>query len=446
MSSPNGNNFNMGRGLTLILALLVALILGGNGLVIYQFKRAQLQTDRLTGVSQQLIAVLRLQESLRSFHQQLNELAQSKDAHRLVTEAEPLRAALQKQTQQTRSTLAYLPPGFQVDPAFLTALDTIEVTLPFQLDDIAALAGTGDWEVVRIRLDSELKRIEVTTSDHVQSIDRQLDEELPRAVANMKNVQREIFLVVPMTAISTVLVAAFFGWAIARRILELRLEERVSERTRIARALHDTLLQSFHGLMLHLQVVDDLLPSGEAREKLEQTLELADRAIAEGRDAVYDLRSSATTTNDLSQAVRALCDELATPDAAAFQLMVEGPPRDLHPIIRDEVYRIAREALRNAFSHARARHIEAELIYAERMFRLRIRDDGKGIEPAMLEAGRAGHYGLPGMRERARQIGAEFTIWSRLGTGSEIELSIPGSIAYRTLPRRRFRRLRKKVG
>ena len=444
MTSPNGNYLNIGRGLALIMALLVALILGGNGLVVYQFKRAQIQTDRLTGVSQQLIAVLRLQESLRTFHQRLIELAESKDAHRLITEAEPLRANLQKQTQQTRSTLAYLPPDFRVDPAFLTALDTIEVTLPFQLNDIAALARTGDWEVVRLRLDDELKRIENTTSAHVQSIDRELDEELPRAVANMKDVQREIFLIVPLTAISTVLVAAFFGWAIARRILELRLEERVSERTRIARALHDTLLQSFQGLMLQLQVVDNLLPPGRAKEKLEQTLDRADQAIAEGRDAVYDLRSSATTTNELSLAVRTLANELATPDAAAFELTVEGTSRDLHPIIRDELYRIAREALRNAFSHAGASHIEAELIYAERLFRLRIRDDGKGIEPALVEDGRPGHYGLPGMRERARQIGAEFTIWSRVGSGTEIEVTIPGSIAYRTSPRPRLPRSRKK--
>jgi signal transduction histidine kinase len=442
MTSPNGNYFNIGRGLTLILALLMALILGGNGLVIYQFKRAQLQTDRLTGVSQQLIAVLRLQESLRSFHQRLIELAQSKDAHRLATEAEPLRAALLKQTQQTRRTLAYLPPDFRVDPAFLTALDTIEVTLPFQLNDITALARTGDWDVVRLRLDDELKRIENTTSAHVQSIDRELDDELPHAVANMKSVEREIFLIVPITAISTVFVAAFFGWAIARRILELRLEERVSERTRIARALHDTLLQSFQGLMLQLQVVDNLLPPGRAKEKFEQTLERADQAIAEGRDAVSDLRSSATTTNDLALAVRTLCNELATPDGAAFDLTVEGVSRNLHPIIRDEVYRISREALRNAFTHAGAKHIEAELIYAERVFRMRIRDDGKGIEPALLEEGRPGHYGLPGMRERARQIGAEFTIWSGAETGTEIEVSIPGSIAY--LPRPRFRWFGKK--
>ena len=128
-----------------------------------------------------------------------------------------------------------------------------------------------------------------------------------------------------------------------------------------------------------------MLPPGKAKERLELTLDRADQAIAEGRDAVYDLRSSATTTNDLTQAVRSLCNELTTPDAAEFNLTVEGPPRDLHPIIRDELYRIIREALRNAFTHARAHHIEAELIYAERLFRLRVRDDGQGIEPAVLE-------------------------------------------------------------
>jgi signal transduction histidine kinase len=191
-----------------------------------------------------------------------------------------------------------------------------------------------------------------------------------------------------------------------------------------------------------------LLPQGKAKDELEQTLERADQAIAEGRSAVHDLRLSATTTNDLAQAVRALGNELATPDAATFRLVVEGPARDLHPIIRDELYRITREALRNAFAHARAHHIEAELIYAEALFRIRIRDDGEGIPPAMLEGGRPGHYGLPGMRERAKKIGANLDIWSGAETGCEIELSIPGSIAYLTSPgpRRGFRWLRKKVG
>jgi signal transduction histidine kinase len=227
----------------------------------------------------------------------------------------------------------------------------------------------------------------------------------------------------------------------------LQFEARLSERARIARDLHDTLLQSFQGLMLRLQVVDELLPEGKAKEKFEQTLKRADQAIAEGRTAVYDLRSSTVTTNDLAQALTALGNELAAHDTAAFHLVVEGPPRDLHPIIRDEIYRITREALRNAFSHARAQNIEVEISYAERLFRLRIRDDGVGLAQEFLGQGRPGHYGLAGMRERATQIGAKLSIWSGAGAGTEIELSIPASNAYGKSPKRsRWRLFREKVG
>jgi signal transduction histidine kinase/ligand-binding sensor domain-containing protein len=227
----------------------------------------------------------------------------------------------------------------------------------------------------------------------------------------------------------------------------IRMEERVNERMRIARDLHDTLLQSFHGLMLRFQVVSKLLPEGKAKEQLEKTLERADEAIAEGRSAVYDLRSSATATNDLAEALNGVANELSGEGTATFDLVLEGPPRDLHPIIRDELYRISREALRNAFRHARARHIEAEISFAERVFRLRIRDNGDGIPAEILEQGRPGHHGLRGIRERARQIGADLTIWSRAGTGTEIELSLAGSVAYGAAPRRsRFRLFAKKVG
>jgi nitrate/nitrite-specific signal transduction histidine kinase len=133
---------------------------------------------------------------------------------------------------------------------------------------------------------------------------------------------------------------------------------------------------------------------------------------------------------------RALGDELASQDSAAFRLVLEGTARELHPIPRDEMYRIAREALRNAFRHARATQIEAEIAYGPRMFRVRIRDDGQGIPPAVLKEGRSGHYGLAGMRERAAQIGAKLNIWSGLGAGTEVELSIPGAIAYGTSPGR----------
>jgi signal transduction histidine kinase len=132
----------------------------------------------------------------------------------------------------------------------------------------------------------------------------------------------------------------------------------------------------------------------------------------------------------LTQAVRSLGEELATTDSATFRLVLEGAPRELNPIVRDELYRIAREGLRNAFTHAEAHHIETEITYAERALRLRIRDDGKGIPPEFLEEGRRAHYGLCGMRERARQIGGRLDIWSRAGAGAEIDLSIASGIAY----------------
>ena len=212
----------------------------------------------------------------------------------------------------------------------------------------------------------------------------------------------------------------------------LRLEERVEERARIARDLHDTLLQTFQGLMLRFQVVDELLPPGRAKDELQSTLDCGDQAVIEARNAVHDLRSSATTSNDLANALHTLGDELASNGSATFRLVVEGAARDLHPIVRDEIYRIAREALRNAVAHAAAHHIEAEIFYGDHLIRLRFRDDGKGIPAEVLERGRDGHYGLAGMRERARSIGAKLTISSGLGIGTDIDLTIPGPIAYGT--------------
>jgi signal transduction histidine kinase len=206
-------------------------------------------------------------------------------------------------------------------------------------------------------------------------------------------------------------------------------EARLNERMRIARELHDNLLQTVQGLMLSLQAVSEIMPAGTAKNKFEKTLEIGDRAIREGRSAVQDLRS-ASTTSDLTQAVRALGDELASGDGATFRLVVEGRMRELHPIVREEIYCIAREALRNAFTHARAIRIEAEIGFNDRLLQLRIRDDGKGITPDTTEQGSAGHYGLAGMRERARQIGSKLVILSGPETGTEVALSVPGSVAY----------------
>jgi signal transduction histidine kinase len=437
MNSPDGNYFNIDRRLTLTLTLLIALILGGNGLVILQFERARLQTDRLTGVSQQLIAVLRLQEGLLSFHQRLSELAQAKDAARLVAEVAPLRTAILEQAGQTRSTLAYLPQEFLVDPAFLTALDAFGTTLPAQLRDITALATAGDWEVLRLRLENESRQMETTTASLVRNIDRELDEELPRAVANMRDVQRRILIIVPATAILTVLIAAFFGSAIARRMLELRLEERLNERNRIARELHDTLLQSFQGVLMKFSGVSFLIRDrpAEAEKVLESVIGQAREAISEGRDAVQGLRSSTVISNDLARAIRTFGEQLATEqieqNCPEFRMLVDGAVRDLVPLVRDDAFRIACEALRNAFRHSRASRIEVEIQYARRHLRLRVLDNGKGIDQKALGGGaREGHFGLAGLHERAKVVSGKLAIRSRVDSGTEIELTIPGSIAY----------------
>ena len=215
------------------------------------------------------------------------------------------------------------------------------------------------------------------------------------------------------------------------------LEARVNERTRIARELHDTLLQSFHGLLLRFQTAYSLLPSrpDEAREKLEKAIKAASQAIIEGRDAVQALRSSTAETNDLAAAIKTFGEELTARESSsispAFRVEVEGKPRNLHPDRREEVHRIAAEALGNAFRHAQARNIEVEIRYEEQQFRLRIRDDGKGIDPEVLSAGRReGHFGLHGMKERAEIADGKLEIWSRDGSGTEIELTIPATSAY----------------
>src|SRR5208337_4669711 len=147
------------------------------------------------------------------------------------------------------------------------------------------------------------------------------------------------------------------------------------------------------------------------------------------------LRSSTLETNDLAEAIGTLAKELAAnvtgPNVPAFRLDIGGAPQSLHPILRDEVYRIGGEALRNAFRHAEAGHVEVEIQYEDKRFRVRVRDDGKGIDPAVLAGeGREGHYGLHGMRERAKLIGAKLGVWSDVAAGTEVELTIPASIAY----------------
>jgi ligand-binding sensor domain-containing protein/signal transduction histidine kinase len=218
--------------------------------------------------------------------------------------------------------------------------------------------------------------------------------------------------------------------------LNLRFEERLAERTRIARELHDSVFQGFQGLMFRLQAVRDLLPErpAEAVQALDSALDRGDQVIAEGRSTVEDLRHSSLRDNDIVQALTTLGQELEHSKngvSADLRVLVEGKPRELDPVLRDEVYRIAREALRNAFQHAHAGNIEAQVTYGDAEFSLCVRDDGDGIDPNVFEKGaRSGHWGLPGIRERAAGFGGQLHVWSESGAGTEIELTIPASTAY----------------
>jgi signal transduction histidine kinase len=202
------------------------------------------------------------------------------------------------------------------------------------------------------------------------------------------------------------------------------------------------LLQSFHGVLLRLQTVSQLLRDRpfEAQQTLDSTIRQVADAITEGRDAVQGLRDSTIQGNDLPLAVSTLGEELtsdSTNQRPAFRVAVEGEARNLHPILRDETYKIAAEALRNAFRHAHARQIEVEIRYDTEQFRLRVRDDGKGIDRAVLERKETeGHYGLHGMRERARLAGGTLEVWSEVGVGTEMELCVPARTAYATTERR----------
>jgi signal transduction histidine kinase/ligand-binding sensor domain-containing protein len=222
-----------------------------------------------------------------------------------------------------------------------------------------------------------------------------------------------------------------------KRQFNIRLEERVGERIRIARDLHDTLLQSFQGCLLKFSAVKYVIRSrpDEAEETLERIIDQARAAVTEARDAVQGLRASTVVANDLARAIgtfgEGLAADQAGPNCPEFHVQVEGKSRDLPPLVRDEVFHVACESLRNAFRHAQAQRIEVEIRYNPRLFRLRVLDNGKGIDPAVLSAGgRAGHHGLSGVKERAELAGGKLSVSSRLDSGTEIELSIPASIAY----------------
>jgi len=222
--------------------------------------------------------------------------------------------------------------------------------------------------------------------------------------------------------------------------LQSRFDVRIAERERIARELHDTLLQGFQGLMLQIKAGVNQLPDAAARRPLDEALRRAQTVLIEGRDRVRDLRAQ-DRTDDLAQALLDSAARASAESQRRISLTTEGMPREVHPLVLEEVQRIAEEAMRNVERHAKATSTEMLLVWGRRMLSLSIWDDGVGIAEEILAQGeRPGHFGLRGMRERAQRIGGRLTIMTRMGGGTEVALVVPGRAAYRDHPVRRLSR------
>jgi signal transduction histidine kinase len=218
--------------------------------------------------------------------------------------------------------------------------------------------------------------------------------------------------------------------------LNTRFEERLAERTRIAHELHDTLLQGFLSASMQLHMAAENVPENSiAKGQLNQILDLMRRVTEEGRNTLRGLRASVDGRASLENALSSIPSELCIPKETNYRVVVDGLVRALHPVIRDEVYCIGREALSNAVRHAKASSIEVELEYTAMNLLMVVRDNGCGIDSVVLESGKDGHWGLLGMQERAEAIGADLKLFSRSGAGTEVELAVPAKIAYEAVPR-----------
>jgi signal transduction histidine kinase/ligand-binding sensor domain-containing protein len=251
------------------------------------------------------------------------------------------------------------------------------------------------------------------------------------------------------------LLAVFLGTALAaaayflrlRRYassLKIRFDERLEERTRLARDLHDTLLQTIQGSKLVADNARDHADNPQTTVRaLDRLSEWLERAISEGREALEALRSSAADSHSLTAALRRALDDCVFNLDLKTTVSVHGMDRELHPIARDEIYRIAFEAIRNACAHSGGTRIDIDLFYRRRSVQLEVHDNGRGVDPTVQQAGRTGHFGLTGMRERALSLGGTLNILSTPNIGTTVSLRLPGNAAYLRLPWRPHLRMLK---
>jgi len=238
-----------------------------------------------------------------------------------------------------------------------------------------------------------------------------------------------------LVAFAVLAILGFYSWRLREleHQMNIRFEERLAERSRIAQALHDTLLQGVLGASMQLHILADQTPdSSPVKEELTRILGLIGRVIDEGRNTVRGLRPSSDSPFNLEDAFSHLKQEASAEPRAGLRIVVEGSTRTLHPIIRDEVYRIGREAVTNAFQHSHATNVEIGLQYDVHELRMLVRDNGRGIESQKLSVGGDDQRGLSQMRERAENIGARLKVLSRTKAGTEVDLRVPGRIAFKS--------------
>ena len=360
-------------------------------------------------------------------------------------------ATVDRQTQRLPSQIVISPGNHRLELKF----DAIELTSPEKIRFQYRLDGVeGAW------LDAGPARTAIYTSVplgthwfHVRACNS--DGVWDREGITCAIVQQPFFYETKWFRVLAVaglamLAAGVYRLRVRKIAAELnaRMEERIDERMRIARDLHDTLLQSFQGLLLRFQAAHNLIPAQpeQAKNALAVALDRGAEAIAEARDTVKDLRESTVVTNDLARELGSVCEDLQTAGANTTSATVEvkGEARELHPMLRDEIFLIASEALRNAFEHAEAGSIRVRITYGDRELELQVSDDGRGIDPEIFDrGGRSGHWGLSGMRERAESIGGRLDLWSARGTGTQIVLRIPARRVYSKFPTHRWRLLGK---
>lgn len=471
--------------LTLCFAVLICFMLIGNGLLLWQSHVMQTQANHMRAIDEQFIQILLAHDSLLSFDKQFNELAETRNVARVQSETPIIRVQLEENLKRTVTLFTTLPTDEVLNPTVLPTLEAIQGQLPTELDALTSLGAAGDWDAVQWRAKQQFEPLERVSSRLVNAVQMDASTKQREATAILTQAQTRAAYILGGAAAISLLVAAWLGVVVTRSItaplgslvdgshavargdfqhrvpitgrdelahlagvfnetsarledlykeLQVLSDARLSERTRIAQELHDTLLQGVLSASMQLTVADDLLPvNSPAKPLVRRIIELMGIVADEGRNAVQGLRLS-KDLEDFEQAFSRIPQQLGLAGTADFRVIVEGSSRGLRPRIRDEVYRIGREALMNAFRHSGAKNIEVALVYSTDELRVSVRDDGSGIDPQVLRQGRAGHWGLLGMRERAEKIGAKLKVLSSQTNGTEVELRVPVRIAFESQP------------